>query len=255
MESVNCLEKSACSHSSNRFNRLCHKHSKMPHRACFNPRKNLRSSRSSHYRWQKSDHPHHQQQTQQTFHVQLLRLAYPAATNVEADAQRVASTQARTGGRSGGGASCVTPNSRSSHGLFRGTIAEKDPRFFGPARGGGLLRDLAVGQRFLQFGDASVGDIGADALEFVQVGKPFEMYQSCVVDLGAVERQLLQVVLCFVVHQPSDCHSHCKKRITTTRDETGVANQQFVLKSVWNKLHALAEKLKSSPIMKSRWSV
>jgi hypothetical protein len=81
------------------------------------------------------------------------------------------------------------------------------------------------------------------------------MYQSCVVDLGAVERQLLQVVLCFVVHQPSDCHSHCKKRITTTRDETGVANQQFVLKSVWNKLHALAEKLKSSPIMKSRWSV
>ena len=150
---------------------------------------------------------------------------------------------------------CVNPQIRSSHGLFRGTIAEKDPRVFGPARGGGLLRDLAVGQRFLQFGDASVGDIGADALEFVQVGKPFEMYQSCVVDLGAVERQLLQVVLCFVVHQPSDCHSHCKKRITTTRDETGVANQQFVLKSVWNKLHALAEKLKSSPIMKSRWSV
>ena len=29
-------------------------------------------------------------------------------------------------------ACCVTPKARSSHGLFRRTIAEKDPRFFGP---------------------------------------------------------------------------------------------------------------------------
>ena len=34
--------------------------------------------------------PHHQQQTQQTFHVQLLRLAYPDAINIEPSAQRVA---------------------------------------------------------------------------------------------------------------------------------------------------------------------
>ena len=33
------------------------------------------------------DHPHHQQQTQQTFHVQLLRLAYPDATNIEVGAE------------------------------------------------------------------------------------------------------------------------------------------------------------------------
>ena len=49
------------------------------------------------------DHPHHQQQTQQTFHVQLLHLAYPDGTNVQADAQRVASNRTRTGGGSGGG--------------------------------------------------------------------------------------------------------------------------------------------------------
>ena len=30
--------------------------------------------------------------------------------------------------------SCVNPKTRSSHGLFRGTIAEKDPWFFGPAK-------------------------------------------------------------------------------------------------------------------------
>jgi len=35
------------------------------------------------------DHSHHQRQTQQTFHVQLLRLAYPDATNIEAGAHRV----------------------------------------------------------------------------------------------------------------------------------------------------------------------
>ena len=35
------------------------------------------------------DHPHHQQQTQQTFHFQLLRLAHPDATNTEAGAHRV----------------------------------------------------------------------------------------------------------------------------------------------------------------------
>ena len=40
------------------------------------------------------DHPHHQQQTQQTFHVQLLRLAYPETTNIEAVAQRVPATGA-----------------------------------------------------------------------------------------------------------------------------------------------------------------
>jgi hypothetical protein len=54
------------------------------------------------------DHAHHQQQTQQTFHVQLLRFAYPDATNIEADAPRVASNRTRTGGRRGecGGICC-----------------------------------------------------------------------------------------------------------------------------------------------------
>ena len=32
---------------------------------------------------------------------------------------------------------CVNPQTRSSHGLFRGTIAEKDPRVFGPAPAAG----------------------------------------------------------------------------------------------------------------------
>ena len=38
------------------------------------------------YRPPTPDHPHHQQQAQQTFHVQLLRSAYPDATNREAAA-------------------------------------------------------------------------------------------------------------------------------------------------------------------------
>ena len=47
------------------------------------------------------DDPHHQQLTQQTFHVQLLRLAYPDATNIETGASGVW-PQTRTGGRRGG---------------------------------------------------------------------------------------------------------------------------------------------------------
>ena len=83
---------------------------------------------------------HHQQQTQQTFHVQLLRLAYPDGSSVPGArcsqlrcvksednytrripigwrAQRVASNRTRTGGRRGGGAllaSCQEPG--HSHG-------------------------------------------------------------------------------------------------------------------------------------------
>ena len=65
------------------------------------------------------------------------RLAYPGATNIEA------------------GAHSVWPATGPA-----------------PAAGGvaGLLRDLAVGQRLLQFGDARVGDLGAPEDQRLQVG-------------------------------------------------------------------------------------
>ena len=62
--------------------------------------------------------------------------AYPDATNREAGAAACGRGRTRTGGRRGergvAVACCVTLKARSSHGLFRGTIAEKDPRVFGP---------------------------------------------------------------------------------------------------------------------------
>ena len=92
---------------------------------------------------------------------------------------------------------CVTPKARSSHGLFRGTIAEKDPRFFGPepaaGTAAGLLYDLAVRQRFLQFGNGRVGDLGAPEGELLQVGQPLEMHQARVADLGGWELEEPQV--------------------------------------------------------------
>ena len=48
-----------------------------------------------------------------------------------------------------------------------------------PAAGGaaGLLRDLAVRQRPLQFGDARVGEVGAAVeYELLQICERFEMY-------------------------------------------------------------------------------
>ena len=44
--------------------------------------------------------------------------------------------------------------------------------------GGSLVRDLAVGQRLLQFGDARVGDPGAPEGELLQVGQSLKMQQA-----------------------------------------------------------------------------
>ena len=58
----------------------------------------------------------------------------------------------------------------------------------------GLLRDLAVRQRPLQFGDARVGEVGAAVeYELLQTCERFEMYQSGISDLGRHEVELLQV--------------------------------------------------------------
>jgi hypothetical protein len=88
----------------------------------------------------------------------------------------VASNRTRTGGRRGGGASCVNPKLRSSHGLFRDTIAEKDPRFSDPhrrqerRRGYLLMRQL--GNAFCRSAMPGVGDHGVVEQEFPQVGQP-----------------------------------------------------------------------------------
>ena len=47
----------------------------------------------------------------------------------------------------------------------------------------GLVRDLAVWQGLLQFGDARVGDLGVAEVELLQVRQPLEMHQSRVGDL------------------------------------------------------------------------
>ena len=58
----------------------------------------------------------------------------------------------RTGGRRGGGAWCVNPQTRSSHGLLKRTIAEKDPRLqllieaLADAEQGSPAADHAAGQ-------------------------------------------------------------------------------------------------------------
>ena len=69
--------------------------------------------------------------------------------------------------------------------------------------GGRLLPDFAVGQRFLQFGDARVGDLGAAEIEAFQTGQPREMHQSRVGDLGVVEPEIPQVGQTLEMHQPA----------------------------------------------------
>ena len=49
----------------------------------------------------------------------------------------------------------------------------------------GLLRNLAVGQRLLQFGDARVGDLGAEEVELLQLGQTLQVHQSRVRDRGS----------------------------------------------------------------------
>ena len=82
-----------------------------------------------------SDHPHHQQ----TFHVRLLRLAYPEATNIEA-APRAASNRTRTGGRRGGGGTI-------------GRVARSASRKSAERRGKGLRDD--AGRAVCEFGGSS----------------------------------------------------------------------------------------------------
>ena len=44
----------------------------------------------------------------------------------------------------------------------------------GPApAAGGLVADVAVGQRLLQFGDARAGNLGLEELELLEVGQAF----------------------------------------------------------------------------------
>ena len=57
-------------------------------------------------------------------------------------------------------------------------------------RRGGLLRNLAVGQRLFQFGDARVGDLGEQDFELQQLGQSLEVHQPRVGDLGAVEAEV-----------------------------------------------------------------
>ena len=79
--------------------------------------------------------------------MQLLRLVYPDATNIEAGAQR-------------------------------GPVTGPAPA----AGGAALFCDAAVGQRLLQFGDTGVGDFGAVEVHSQQIGQPLEMHQSAVGD-------------------------------------------------------------------------
>ena len=60
-----------------------------------------------------------------------------------------------------------------------------------PAAGGaaGLVRDLAVGQGFLQFGEARGGDLGGIKVEDLQFRHPLDVYQPCVGDLGIPEAE------------------------------------------------------------------
>ena len=55
----------------------------------------------------------------------------------------------------------------------------------------GLLPDFAVGQGFLQFGDARVGDLSIIDNKPSQPGQPLEMRQPRVVDLRASEVERL----------------------------------------------------------------
>ena len=74
-----------------------------------------------------------------------------------------------------------------------------------PAAGGaaGLLLDLAVGQRFLQFGNARVGDLGeGEVKSLLQVGQPRKVLQPRVGDLGFVKVELPQIGQPLKVHQP-----------------------------------------------------
>ena len=55
-----------------------------------------------------------------------------------------------------------------------------------PAAGGaaGLVVDIAIGQRLLQFGNTRVGDLGAGReVELLQIDHPFKVYQPRVADL------------------------------------------------------------------------
>ena len=96
--------------------------------------------------------------------MQLLRLAYPDANNIEV------------------GSHCVWPAGPA------------------PATGGvaGLFSDLPLWKRFLQFGDASVGDLGANEDELPELRQPFEGHQPCVADFGFFEPEPLQVGQCAV---------------------------------------------------------
>ena len=60
--------------------------------------------------------------------------------------------------KSASAACYVTPKARSSHGLLRGTIAEKDPRFFGPAPAAGGAAGFYLLIRLPKFGDARISD-------------------------------------------------------------------------------------------------
>jgi hypothetical protein len=65
----------------------------------------------------------------------------------------------------------------------------------GPApAAGGLVADVAVGQRLLQFGDARVRDRGALEVETLQIRHPLEVHQTLVGDVSFIAKaKALQV--------------------------------------------------------------
>ena len=102
--------------------------------------------------------------------MQLLRLAYPDATNIEAGAAACgrASNRTRPSGRRGGGR--ISPRSR-----------------------GRPLNEIALGKRLLQFGDAPVGDPGGTAVERLQLSQPLEVHQPRVADCKSIRFVELEI--------------------------------------------------------------
>ena len=76
--------------------------------------------------------------------------------------------------RTGRGRLGKTHPLQDSHGRGSGRRTRKSA-----APAAGLFADLAVRQRFLQFGDASVGELSFFEIEDPQIGHPLEIRQPC----------------------------------------------------------------------------